>query len=295
MNVSKIWLKYKPQQLPSSRTSIGGLLLLALLLTVWYLLPGPTEVETVAVDQGPVQKDLWISGEVKTKRQITIFSSLPGPIEWLVEEGQRVSANEAVAQVGGQSLTTSIAGQLIEKKVVNGSWVPPGTPLAEVADPSDLVIQAMVDETDVLKLSQGQPVLWSLTGYSGETFTGKVLNISRMVSRDHEGNKGFRVLLSVPPQVKLYVGMTAEGRVILEETEDAVRVSVDSLWDTGGDTYVYALRGGRAAAVKVDVGLRDDNYAQVLSGLQPGDRVIIPHGVQLTSGQSVRSKTRTKT
>ncbi|MBM7865313.1 efflux RND transporter periplasmic adaptor subunit [Heliobacterium gestii] len=267
---------------------------LPLLAGLYYLLPSPPEVITVTVDQGAVQKDLWISGEVKAKRQNTLFSSLPGPIEWIVDEGQRVNEGEPVARIAGQPLTTPIAGQLMEKKVPTGSWVPPGTPLAEVADPTDLVIQAMVDETDVLKLTPDQPVRWTLAGYPGQSFSGKVLTVSRVVSRDHEGNKGFRILLSAPPGITLYAGMTAEGRVILEQRDEALRISVDALWEQDGKPQVYLLRKGRAVTVSVETGLRDDNYAQILSGLQAGDRVIIPGGAKFTSGQSVRLKEPTK-
>ncbi|MZP28265.1 efflux RND transporter periplasmic adaptor subunit [Heliobacterium undosum] len=279
-----------PRTSLSPRVIVLLLSALSLLAGLYYLLPSPPEVATVAVDKGPVHKDLWISGEVQAKRQNTLFSSLPGPIEWTVSEGERVNEGETVARIAGQPLTTPIAGQLMEKKVPTGSWIPPGTPLAEVADPTDLVIQAMVDETDVLKLAPEQPVRWTLAGYPGQVFSGKVLTVSRVISRDHEGNKGFRVLLSAPPGITLYAGMTAEGRVILEQQEEAVRVSVDALREEEGNPQVYLLRKGRAITVAVETGIRNDNYVQILSGIQPGDRVIIPGDVKLTSGQSVRPK-----
>ncbi|ABZ83048.1 efflux transporter, rnd family, mfp subunit [Heliomicrobium modesticaldum Ice1] len=286
----------KLRRLLPSRTSLPPRIIVLLLSTLpllaglYALLPSPPEVVTVTVDKGPVQKDLWISGEVQAKRQNTLFSSIPGPIEWIVAEGEQVNEGDTVARIAGQPLTTPIAGQLMEKKVATGSWVPPGTPLAEVADPTDLVIQAMVDETDVLKLAPDQAVRWTLAGYPGQVFSGKVLTVSRVISRDHEGNKGFRVLLSAPPGLTLYAGMTAEGRVILEEQAEAVRVSVDALWEEEGKSQVYLLRKGRAITVTVETGLRDDHYVQILSGIQPGDRVIIPGDVKLTSGQSVRPK-----
>ncbi|QGG49330.1 efflux RND transporter periplasmic adaptor subunit [Heliorestis convoluta] len=258
-------------------------------LVLSYFVPKPLEVETISVEQGPVWRELWISGEVRPQREVAFYASRPGVIEWLVQEGDDVRKDQVIARIAEQDFTSPIAGKLTEKQAHSGVWVPLGVPLGQISDTRELVIQAMVDETEVLQVKPGLPVLWSFIGYPGQTFSGEVLTLSKMARRDIEGNRGFQITLSVPKEITVYAGMTADGKVLLEEVLD-LRISVDSIFEEQGQAKVYVLREGRAKAVDVVLGIQDDYHVQVLSGLEEGDEVILPLGLSITTGQSVKVK-----
>ncbi|KAB2952556.1 HlyD family efflux transporter periplasmic adaptor subunit [Heliorestis acidaminivorans] len=278
----------------SQKKLFSGLFALLLLisstfLVLSFLVPKPTEVETISADHGSVWQELWISGEVRPQKEISLYTPRPGLLEWLVQEGDPVKQDQPIARLGDFDVLSPMDGKLTEKMAHSGVWVPLGVPLGQISDMEDLIVHALVDESEVLLVEPGMPVQWSFTGYPGQVFSGEVLSLSKMARRDLDGNRGFQVTISVPDDVKVYAGMTADGKILLEEVQD-LRISVDSIWEERGVAKVYVLRDGRATVVDVKLGIRDDFYAQVLEGLEVGDEVIIPSGLSITTGQSVKVK-----
>jgi HlyD family secretion protein len=69
-----------------------------------------------------------------------------------------------------------------------------------------------------------------------------------------------------------------------------VQVPVAALFRSGGRWSVFRIEGDRARRMAVDIGRNDGRNAQVLSGLEPGDRVVLHPTPELDDGMRVRGR-----
>src|SRR5690606_11465410 len=74
------------------------------------------------------------------------------------------------------------------------------------------------------------------------------------------------------------------ARIITAAAPDALRVPASALFRQGADWAVYRVREGRAELVKVRVGRRNEDAAEVLGGLAAGDTVVAYPGDRLSDG-----------
>jgi HlyD family secretion protein len=82
-------------------------------------------------------------------------------------------------------------------------------------------------------------------------------------------------------------GYRVEVRIVVWEAADVLKAPTSSLFRRGEDWAVFVAEGGRARLRRVQIGRRSGLEAQVLGGLQPGERVIVHPADTLGDGQRV--------
>ena len=135
---------------------------------------------------------------------IDVYPLVTGKLtDWNVKVGDMVTANQVLGHQDTSALVTSSAtssaalssaadsvanksvitspidGMVIQSSVVNGEMVAPGTAVAVVARISDMYITANIEETNILKIAEGQQVDISIDAYPGQTFHGYVVQIGK--------------------------------------------------------------------------------------------------------------------
>ena len=78
-----------------------------------------------------------------------------------------------------------------------------------------------------------------------------------------------------------------EARVVVWESEQALKVPVSALFRRGSQSAAYVVRGGKAVLVPVEAGRSSGSEVQVVKGLNAGDEVILYPGDRVTDGQRV--------
>lgn len=183
------------------------------------------------------------------------------------------------------TITAPISGQVITKSVKVGDKVSSGgnsaVTMAVIYDLSELTFEMSVDELDIQSVKTGQSVEVTADAFEGQTFNGKVTNIS-LASSYSNGVTNYPVTVTLDEAGQLLPGMNVDGEIILEQTQDALVVPVDSLMRgnrvyvkddtvTQGDGNVPA--GFRA--VEVETGLMNDDFVEIVNGLSEGDEVYV--------------------
>ncbi len=84
---------------------------------------------------------------------------------------------------------------------------------------TDFIIEMLVDEVDIVKISINQKVIISLDAYKGEIFTGKV---SKIYPKKDERNQTFTVeaVFDEAP-IKLYPGLSGESNIIISAKKES--------------------------------------------------------------------------
>ena len=155
---------------------------------------------------------------------------------------------------------------------------PPGVPTPpaiDLIDDSCLYVKAPMDEVDAPKIVAGQIVRISFDALPKKTFPGKVKRVAPYVSAVEKQARtvDIEATLDNPDAPgKLLVGYSADIEVILAIRENVVRVPTSALLE-GGRVLVGAA-DGKLAERKLQTGLANWEYTEVLEGLVAGDRVV---------------------
>lgn len=178
-------------------------------------------------------------------------------------------------------------GIVSERQVNPGDVVAPGAPLVTIVDPSTMRLEGSVPADQLGAIRVGAPVTFSVTGYPGRTFTGRISNI--YPSAD-PGTRQVRLYARIPNAGRgLVAGLFATGRVAT--TSHAGLVAPFTAVDQRGvKPTVTRLKGGKTEVVEVALGLRDDatETIELTSGIAAGDTLLVGAASGITPGTTLR-------
>ena len=179
-----------------------------------------------------------------------------------------------------------IAGRVITKTYKVGDKIGSGssgsTTLAVIYDMSSYTFEMSVDELDISQVQVGQTVRVEADAFDGQTFYGKVTNVS-LVSKASNGVSTYPVTVTLDETYDLLPGMNVDGYIVVGSATDAILIPSDSLMR--GDTVyvkddtVTEANGTIPAgfkAVQVETGLIGEDYVEIVSGIEEGDEVYVP-------------------
>lgn len=195
----------------------------------------------------------------------------------------RIALEEAQERLSETEIYAPITGILIEKLVEKGqiissgiSNVSGGTPLCKLADTSRLFIIADVDETDIGSVQVGQKVHITTDAFLNKTFKGKVARIAPKGVVENSITI-FKVKIEILGQGRsvLKPMMTGNVEIINRELKNALYLPREAVREKEGKTYVAVLEQGMPREVEVKTGIQNPIHVQILSGLQPGQEVVL--------------------
>ena len=120
----------------------------------------------------------------------TVVPTTSGKLEKLkISQGATVKQDESIARVeDGPNLKAPVSGQVVKCDVVQGQTVSPATSIAVLADTARAYVGANIEETDILKIKEGQEVSVNLDAYPGQTLSGHVELIDQVTQSALKGN-----------------------------------------------------------------------------------------------------------
>lgn len=197
-----------------------------------------------------------------------------------------------------------IKGVLSTRDVEKGDWVSTAGKLFQISDYTTVYLQTFLSDKDVAKLNitkviqegRGVSAEVMVDSLPGETFNGHVGYIQPVSNV----NRLFEVRIYIENEdMKLLEGMYARARVIVKRIPDVIRIPLDALLEqirvNESNAVVLVDKEKKAEISRIKIGVIDKNYAQVLSGLEPGDRVVVEGKEILSSGQPLELNERPET
>ena len=146
-----------------------------------------------------------------------------------------------------------------------------------------LEIVAEVNEEDIPRVAVGQAVLFRTDAFPGRRLDGSVREVTPM---GDVAAKTFRVKMGLPDDTPLKPGMSVEANIITREKENAQLIPADALQGS----HVFVVDGHVARRREVKVGIRGASHTQILTGLNEGERIIVPFPEDLADGAKVTEK-----
>ncbi len=186
---------------------------------------------------------------------------------------------------------SALGGSSSEGKPAVGSSVTPASPPFSVVVFDQVVFTALVDEADIAKIEEGQPVFITLDAIVGEVFETTVERVERTSSLTPTGGTAFPVLMRLKDVgERALLGMNGSVDIEISSIDDAISVPVESVLDDGDGSHVFVVRDGRAVRVNVKTGTLTDTRAQILTGVAADDEVVISGLTELEDGVTVKVK-----
>jgi len=187
----------------------------------------------------------------------------------LVED--RISKTKITAPFNCTILTRPVsAGQ-----AVSGSGgVNSGTEVLTIADLSELIINAHINQADVTRMTVNQRVQIEVEAVAGLKLFGRVDRIAPQATI-RNSIKGFSTRIIVKNDEKSGVrpGMTANLTIPLQAADNVLAVPLAAVFSEQGERFVYVKEGEKFARASILIGVTDYDYAEVTKGLQGGETV----------------------
>ncbi len=192
-------------------------------------------------------------------------------------------------QFQNATINSPIDGVIAHKNVEPGEVVSPpmipGKALLDIVDIKSLKTMVNISENRIKDIRLGQEAIITLDGFPGETFPGKVSMISPVVNVKSRTFKA-EVLISNPGN-RLKPGMFARVQLILTKQTDIVRVPIKAITEGEKGKVVFLAVNGMAEVRPVKLGISDGVDVEVISGIKPGEKVIVEGNLGLEHGDKI--------
>ncbi|HEX6563826.1 MAG TPA: efflux RND transporter periplasmic adaptor subunit [Chthoniobacterales bacterium] len=221
---------------------------------------------------------------------------------------------------------SALNSELGERVVATGDFA--GTEVMRVANLDSLEARVDVNENDVVNVKMGDPVRVRVDAYPGHIFHGTVKRIASTATIQNQGTQqevtNFEVRIQVThPDLRVRPGMSTTVEIETQTAPQVTSVPIQSvtvrdketgktadqmkdeqLADQGGvattdferkerrklERVVFVKVGATVKMVRVETGIADDNYLQIISGLKAGDLVVSGPYTAISKGLKDGSK-----
>lgn len=192
-------------------------------------------------------------------------------------------------------IRSPITGQVFRVLQENAMVVRSGAALVEVGDTRDLEIEVDLLSSDAVRVKPGAKML--LEHWGGERpLVARVrliepsgfTKVSALGVEEQRVNVIADFVDDVEHRPQLGDGFRVEARVVEWETNRALIVPAGAVFRLGDEWAVYVVHGNRARLKTIQVGHHNGSQAEVLTGLEAGERVVLHPSDRMSDGARIR-------
>lgn len=153
--------------------------------------------------------------------------------------------------------------------------------IGKIVDLGKLEFIALVGEQDIFRIKQGMKVQVKMTAMKDLTIPGKVTKVSKFATTTTGQNTAgqvpqFEVVISLQPEEHLIGGLSLSGDIETLRKEKATVVSSIAVIHEGDKAFVMLDKGnGQYERKEIKIGIETTEKTEVLTGLKPGDTVVL--------------------
>lgn len=190
-----------------------------------------------------------------------------------------IAVKTAQMNVEKTKIKAPFSGIITDIQVSPQEHITAGRDLFVLVNISRIQVHATVLESEIGKMKEGREVILRFSAYPNKTFNGKVKSISPIVNPE---DKTCKVVIDVAnPEEEIKPGMHAEVEIAAEIYNDRLLVPQEAVLDRGGRKLAFVVEEGLAKWRYVQVGLENDEFAEILpseregEGIKDGETVIV--------------------
>lgn len=175
---------------------------------------------------------------------------------------------------GGRHFSSS------ESQIREGASVHERQVILSLPDTSEMLVVVRIHESKTSKLSMGQKVRVTVEGLPGQQFDGTVTKIAALADTQNRwlnpDLKEYETEITMAPtDAVLKPGVTAFVEILVDEVEARAAVPVQAIYTKGSQRFVFHQSGGEASYSPVELGAIGMEWAEITSGVNSGDQVLL--------------------
>lgn len=238
-------------------------------------------IRVAAVAAGVIANEHEVQGVLTPVegRMATVMARFPGPIRVLranvgdhVHAGQPLAVIESNLSLSDYTVPAPLSGVVLARNAAVGAVATEGMALFEIADLSDLRVDLNVFGSDVQLIAPGVPVTVTRMsdGVSIET------TIERMLPNTAMASQSTVARATIHNRDGLWrPGSAVQARVTVDKHPADMVVPLTALQTADNADVVYVRQGETYLTRPVKLGRRDARQVEILSGLKPGEQVVV--------------------
>lgn len=183
----------------------------------------------------------------------------------------KLSKTKIVAPFDSTILTRNAS---VGQAVSGASGVNSGTEVLTIADLSELIINAHINQADVTRMCVNQKVQIEVEAVPGLKLFGRLDRIAPQATIKN-GIKGFatRIIVKNDETTGIRPGMTAILNIPLDTADNVIAIPLAAVFTDQGSRFAYVREGGKFVRVPIQIGVSDYDFAEVTKGLGGGEVV----------------------
>ncbi|MBN1835119.1 MAG: efflux RND transporter periplasmic adaptor subunit [Spirochaetales bacterium] len=228
-----------------------------------------------------------------------VFADIAGKVVTLpVSLGDSVRKEQVIAKVDpskpGKEYAESpvlapISGTVTALPIRVGSTITSSTPIATIGQLNALRIETHIPERFISKVQVGTPASFTFAAWPGESFSGRVVELSPVVDSASRTLKATLVLDSQDGGVR--AGMYATVQLVTERRHAVLRIPAECVVrrnGQGAQDVVFVLQDNRAVQRPVRIGISSGGMVEITAGIESGEEVVVSGQSLLSDGAAVK-------
>ena len=195
-------------------------------------------------------------------------------------------------------IVSPVDGRVLRVAQESETVVAAGTEIMSLGDPNDLEIVVEMLSTDAVEVRRGADVIIDSYGRDAPPLRGRVrlvepygfTKVSALGVEEQRVNVIVDPAGSADEWAMLEHGYRVEAAVVTWSADDVLRVPVAALFRSGDRWAVFRVDDGVARLTPVETGRSNGQIAEVLSGIDAGERVVLYPGERVADGVAVRAR-----
>ena len=199
----------------------------------------------------------------------------------LDQVNDQLSKTQVISPIDG--VITSLDIKVGETAIASSTNIP-GSSLMTIANPESIYTEVLVDEADVANIEVGQQAEIVAIAYPDQPMRGVVRFIAN-TAKVAQGRQGlsFTVKIDItdPGQVVLRPGMSCRAEIFSRQDLEVAAVPIQAVLfeedraELRSDYFIFVNDGGVARKTKVEVGLSDDEYQELVSEIDDNVEIVV--------------------
>jgi HlyD family secretion protein len=244
-----------------------------------------TTAEVDAARQKVKQSETEIQG-LEQRRSSLVAKSDVAAARARLQDAQ--ASFELARERASQSVVRApMSGVVYGLAVRTGAYVNPGDLLANVGNLDRLRVRVYVDEPELGRVAEGQPVTITWQALGGKQWTGRVERKPTSIQPLGTRQVGEVICLIDNPRHELIPGTNVDATIRTAVVENALVIPKETLRHDAQGNYVLLLKDQAVERRPVDTGVASVSEIQVTSGVAEGDSVALPSDTPLQPGDRV--------
>jgi len=189
----------------------------------------------------------------------------------------------AELRYGYTRIQAPFKGVVTERLVDVGKTVNVGSQLFVMADTEPLELTMYLPEGEIKSIRRGQDVFINPDANPDSRFTGRIIRIAPEVDQ-----RTGTVKVTAETRGTGIPGSFVRVRIVTDTKLSTLAVPRRGLVADAGDRYLFVAAADTVRKVPVTVGYEDEDYAEILEGIQSGDSVVVAGTGGIRSGTRIK-------